>query len=118
MCTSCREPSRPGRGTLRTPRGAPATSPLDAGQISVLAPRQDPEETTWASPWTTVRAWRRRFLERRLDGLCDEPRPGVPRKITDADIKALEETPTNATHRSTRSMAAATGMTRSAIPRI
>ncbi|MGW0773744.1 helix-turn-helix domain-containing protein [Streptomyces sp. NPDC002835] len=26
----------------------------------------------------TVRTWRRRLLERRLDGLCDEPRPGVP----------------------------------------
>nr|WP_269460223.1 helix-turn-helix domain-containing protein [Streptomyces sp. 3214.6] len=30
----------------------------------------------------TVRTWRRRFLERGLDGLSDEPRPGVPRKIT------------------------------------
>ncbi|MEV7571458.1 IS630 family transposase [Streptomyces tanashiensis] len=71
----------------------------------------------------TVRAWRRRFLERRLDGLCDEPRPGVPRKITDADVervivKTLEETPKNATHWSTRSMAAATGMSQSAISRI
>jgi transposase len=71
----------------------------------------------------TVRTWRRRFLERRLDGLCDEPRPGVPRKITDADVervivKTLEETPKNATHWSTRSMAAATGMSQSAISRI
>ncbi|GLF99958.1 IS630 family transposase, partial [Streptomyces yaizuensis] len=71
----------------------------------------------------TVRTWRRRFLERGLEGLCDEPRPGVPRKITDADVervivKTLEETPHNATHWSTRSMAAATGMSQSAISRI
>lgn len=62
----------------------------------------------------TVRTWRRRFLERGLDGLCDEARPGVPRKITDADVervivKTLEQTPKNTTHWSTRSMAAATG---------
>ncbi|WP_308299902.1 helix-turn-helix domain-containing protein, partial [Streptomyces sp. CJ_13] len=71
----------------------------------------------------TVRTWRRRFLEHGLDGLCDEPRPGVPRKITDADVervivKTLEETPKNATHWSTRSMAAATGMSQSSISRI
>jgi transposase len=71
----------------------------------------------------TVRTWRRRFLERGPDGLCDEPRPGVPRKITDADVervivKTLEEKPANATHWSTRSMAAATGMSQSAISRI
>ncbi|MEU8787082.1 IS630 family transposase [Streptomyces sp. NPDC048637] len=70
-----------------------------------------------------VRTWRRRFLERGLDGLSDEPRPGVPRKITDADVervivKTLEEKPKNATHWSTRSMAAATGMSQSAISRI
>ncbi|MFJ6752118.1 IS630 family transposase [Streptomyces sp. NPDC091266] len=71
----------------------------------------------------TVRTWRRRFLERGLDGMCDEPRPGVPRKISDADVervivKTLEERPTNATHWSTRSMAQATGMSQSAISRI
>lgn len=71
----------------------------------------------------TVRTWRRRFLERGLDGLSDEPRPGVPRKITDADVervigKTLVEKPKNATHWSTRSMAAATGMSQSAISRI
>src|SRR5690606_28228817 len=71
----------------------------------------------------TVRTWRRRFLEWGLDGLSDEPRPGAPRKITDADVervivKTLEEKPKNATHWSTRSMAAATGMSQSAISRI
>jgi transposase/transcriptional regulator with XRE-family HTH domain len=55
--------------------------------------------------------------------LCDDPRPGVPRKITDADVervivRTLEETPKNATHWSTRSMAAATGMSQSTISRI
>ncbi|MEW2707893.1 IS630 family transposase [Streptomyces koyangensis] len=71
----------------------------------------------------TVRTWRRRFIERGLDGLCDDPRPGVPRKITDADVerivvKTLEERPKNATHWSTRSMAAATGMSQSTVSRI
>lgn len=47
----------------------------------------------------------------------------VPRKITDADVervivRTLEEKPENATHWSTRSMAAATSMSQSAISRI
>lgn len=71
----------------------------------------------------TVRKWRNRFVERRLDGLHDEPRPGKPRTISDDDVekvlvKTLEETPANATHWSTRSMAAATGMSQSAVSKI
>lgn len=71
----------------------------------------------------TVGKWRRRFLEKRLDGLVDEPRPGVPRTITDDDVhrvvtKTLESKPKNATHWSTRSMAKATGMTQNAVWRI
>ena len=55
----------------------------------------------------TVGKWRRRFLERGLDGLLDEPRPGPPRKITNADVEkvvtlTLETTPDDATHWSTR----------------
>ena len=72
---------------------------------------------------TTVGKWRRRFAERRLDGLHDEPRPGKPRTISDADVervitKTLEEAPRDATHWSTRSLAAATGMSQSAVSRI
>ncbi|MFF3752387.1 transposase [Streptomyces sp. NPDC002018] len=46
-----------------------------------------------ATTTDTVRTWCRRFLERRLDGLCDEPRPGVPRKISDADVERVIPTP-------------------------
>ncbi|MEW1725102.1 helix-turn-helix domain-containing protein [Streptomyces sp. NPDC093109] len=35
----------------------------------------------------TVRRWRTRFLPQRLDGLADEPRPGAPRTITDAQVE-------------------------------
>ncbi|HET7146478.1 MAG TPA: IS630 family transposase [Gaiellaceae bacterium] len=71
----------------------------------------------------TVSKWRGRFARRRLDGLHDEPRPGKPRSISDADVervivKTLEEQPKGATHWSTRSMAAATGMSQSAVSRI
>jgi transposase len=71
----------------------------------------------------TVGKWRRRFLADRLDGLHDEPRPGAPRTIGDdavetVIVKTLEETPLEATHWSTRSMAKATGMSQSAISRI
>jgi len=71
----------------------------------------------------TVAKWRRRFVDARLDGLHDEPRPGAPRAIGDDDVervivKTLEQSPRDATHWSTRSMAAATGMSQSAVSRI
>ena len=70
-----------------------------------------------------VRKWRGRFLEHRLDGLTDEPRPGQPRKITDEKVeevitKTLESSPRNATHWSTRSMAAEVGLSQTAISEI
>ncbi len=72
---------------------------------------------------TTVGKWRRRFSEKRLDGLLDEPRPGAPRKITDKEVErlittTLESAPKGATHWSTRTMAEKTGMSQSAVSRI
>ena len=70
-----------------------------------------------------VGKWRSRFLETRLEGLYDEPRPGAPRKVNDAQIEeviiqSLESTPRGETHWSTRGLAKATGLSRMTISRI
>lgn len=72
----------------------------------------------------TVRRWRGRFAERRLDGLLDEPRPGRPRTIGDEQVeevivKTLETVPPDGgTHWSTRQMASAVGLNQTAVSRI
>src|SRR5437867_2418987 len=71
----------------------------------------------------TVGRWRARFLKKRLDGLLDEPRPGAPRRITDAHVErvitmTLESAPRDATHWSTRSMAKTCGLSQTAVSRI
>src|SRR5438045_8083324 len=70
-----------------------------------------------------VGKWRSRFLKTRLEGLYDEPRPGAPRKVTDAQIEqiviqTLESTPRAQTHWSTRGLDQATGPSRSTISRL
>lgn len=71
----------------------------------------------------TVGKWRARFVSKGLEGLLDEPRSGAPRSISDEQVEAvivktLESTPADATHWSTRSMAAATGISRPTVHRI
>ena len=71
----------------------------------------------------TVGKWRQRFLDDRLEGLADEPRPGPPRTITDARVedvvtRTLETKPAGATHWSTRGMAKAAGLSQTAVSRI
>jgi transposase len=72
----------------------------------------------------TVAKWRSRFLERRLEGLTDEPRPGRPRTVGDAKVEqvvtaALEQAPPGGdTHWSTRSMAKTAGVSQSTVSRI
>jgi transposase len=68
----------------------------------------------------TVLMWRGRFLTDRLAGLQDKPRPGMKKKITDQQVaevvrRTLEEKPPDATHWSLRSMAAASGISRSSV---
>ena len=71
----------------------------------------------------TVGKWRSRFVERRLEGLVDEDRPGAPRTITDEQVEqvvvdTLESTPANATHWSRASMAERSGLSPSTVGRI
>ena len=71
----------------------------------------------------TVGKWRSRFVERRLDGLLDEPRPGAPRRLTDAKIERLIATtldtlPRDATHWSTRGLARKLGLSQSTVSRV
>ena len=71
----------------------------------------------------TVGLWRKRFLEKGIDGLFDEPRPGAPRTITDEAVEkvvveTLERTPPGATHWSTREMAKHQGLSHTTVGRI
>jgi len=90
----------------------------------------DPEELTGAqiaervgcNP-ATVSKWRKRFAQRRLDGLIDEPRPGAVRTISaeiveQVVIDTLESAPEDATHWSTRSMAQRHGISRQTVSEI
>jgi len=72
---------------------------------------------------SSARKWRSRFVTDGLDGLLDEPRPGRPRTVSDEQVEAvitatLETTPKDATHWSTRSLAAELGLSQSAVSRI
>lgn len=71
----------------------------------------------------TVTKWRHRFAADRLDGLVDAPRPGAKRTIGDDVIEAvvvetLETAPENATHWSTRDLAAKHGISHQTVAEI
>jgi transposase len=71
----------------------------------------------------TVGKWRRRFVDRRLEGLFDEPRVGRPRTVTDEHVQrvietTLHEKPRASTHWTTRLLAKELKLTRDAVQRI
>ena len=72
----------------------------------------------------TAAKWRGRFAAGRLSGLTDRPRPGAPRKITPDQARevldrALRDPPPDGQDRwTTRTMAAVTGLSQSAVSRI
>jgi len=72
---------------------------------------------------TTVCKWRRRFIDKRIEGLLDDPRPGTPRKLSDRTVEriittTLETTPPDATHWSTRDLAKRVGVSQSTVSRV
>src|ERR1700757_1747949 len=109
--TKRRKRARPRASRARIGRGCPA----GLSNKAVAA-----RERVTPSP---AGMWRRRLVEHSLDGLLDEPRPGVPRKIDDAKVESvivqtLESQPPGATHWSTRSMARHSGISTSSVGRI
>ena len=71
----------------------------------------------------TAGRWRQRFVQKRLDGLVDEPRPGTPRRLSDAQVEqvitdTLERTPRDATHWSTRTLAKELELSHATVGRI
>ena len=70
----------------------------------------------------TVGKWRRRFLERGVQGLHDELRPGRPRTYDDEKVaqvinRALQEKPENAENWSVRLMGDAEGVSKTTVQR-
>lgn len=75
--------------------------------------------------WTraTVGKWRRRFLDRRVQGLYDELRPGRPRSVEDEQVAALlkrtlSRQPKAATHWTVREAARVSGISKSTVHRL
>lgn len=71
----------------------------------------------------TVTKWRRRFIQSRIDGLADAPRPNIHRKLSDERVEevvraTLQSTPAACTHWSTRKMAKQAGVSQSSVSRI
>jgi transposase len=67
--------------------------------------------------------WRKRFLQDRVAGLADTPRPNIDRKTSDEAVEqvmrlTLETKPPGETHWSTRSMAKRVGLSQSTVSRI
>jgi len=70
-----------------------------------------------------VGKWRQRFVDLRIAGLSDAPRPNVSRKLSDERVEelirtTLDATPPGATHWSTRKLAKRVGVSQSTVSRV
>lgn len=71
----------------------------------------------------TVGKWRKRFVNARVSGLTDSPRPNVHRKLDDERVEevirlTLQSKPKGATHWSTRKLAKQAGVSQSSVSRV
>lgn len=107
-------------------RRAPARMVERARIILLAAAGQQDQQIAASLRITPEKAarWRNRFLEGGLAALeKDAPRPGrtpviTPSKVEEVIRKTTQEKPNNATHWSTRSMAAAVGLSEKSVRRI
>jgi transposase len=106
-------------------RSAPAREVLHAKIILLTSEGLNNKEVAkrLSTGEHTVSYWRRRFGRLGVEGLSELPRSGAPRRISDEQIErvirtTLEETPKEATHWSTRGLAARVGLSRQAVHRI
>jgi transposase len=104
---------------------APQNEATRARVILNLADGMNNQQACAKAGWCaqTVGTLRRRFYRVRLEGLFDLPRSGAPRTISDEKVAevvrlTLETKPQQATHWSTRSMAARCGLSNESIHRI
>jgi transposase len=108
----------------RRPKSSQAVAQRSRIVLGCAAGKSNKEVAAEVGVWPqTVCKWRQRFMESRLDGLADEPRPGAPRTIGDEQIEqvvvaTLEGQPADATHWSRASMAAESGLSKSTVGRI
>jgi transposase len=70
-----------------------------------------------------VGKWRQRFVDLRIEGLSDSPRPNVSRKLGDDRVEelirvTLDTKPPGATHWSTRKLAKRVGVSQSTVSRV
>ena len=107
-------------------RSAPARSVERARIVLLAAAGWQDRQIAAKLKITAAKAarWRNRFLDGGLAALDkDAPRPGrtpiiTPAKVQEVIRKTTQEKPTNATHWSTRSMAAAAGLSEKSVRRI
>lgn len=71
----------------------------------------------------TVGKWRRRFVQRRIEGLYDELRPGRPRSVSDENValllrRTLKQKPPAGTHWTVRQAAESNSLSKSTVHRV
>jgi len=108
-------------------RGQESGQPLALRSRIILACAEGHKNTQVAKQERTTNAtvgkWRQRYVDKGIDGLMDDPRPGAPRTISDLQIeeivnKTLESQPAGKKPWSTRAMSKKMGVSHESVHRI
>lgn len=125
ICIWLSEPDRAAIERIIGDRSTPQAVVLHCKIVLLSADRVPTSQIVrqLGTTYPTVTTWRERFVAKGVEGLCkDAPRSGRPPTISQQQRQAvvdltLHSTPINGTQWSTRTMAAATGLSRATIQR-